>query len=114
MIAEAQRLEIQKVFALTYEQGFFTKLGFTVVEMASLPCKVWSDCIKCPKRGNCDEIAMVRILRDCPTLDETDPNQAATTRYEVPSRLVQIRSAAMLLDSNTTSATIRHDTKNMK
>ena len=92
VIAEAQRLEIQKVFALTYEQTFFTKLGFAVVPMASLPFKVWSDCIKCPKRSNCDEIAMVRLLRDRPAVDETAPNQTAG-RYDVPTRLVQMRPA---------------------
>src|ERR1700712_4309967 len=32
VIEEARRLEIHRVFALTYEQGFFEKLGFQVVD----------------------------------------------------------------------------------
>ena len=30
---------------LTYEQGFFEKLGFEVVDKETLPLKVWSDCV---------------------------------------------------------------------
>src|SRR5208337_4001858 len=55
-------LEIQWVFALTYEQAFFEKLGFAVVDKSALPLKVWSVCIKCPKRDGCDEIAMVKTV----------------------------------------------------
>src|SRR5208282_4382392 len=65
---EAVRLQIRKLMALTYEQTFFEKLGFEVVPKESLPLKVWSDCVRCPKRNNCDEIAMVRVLRDVPEL----------------------------------------------
>jgi amino-acid N-acetyltransferase len=64
--AEARRLHIRRLFSLTYEQAFFEKLGFVVVEKDSLPLKVWSDCVRCPKRDNCDEIAMVRVLEDVP------------------------------------------------
>jgi amino-acid N-acetyltransferase len=63
-IAEARRLGIARLMALTYEQTFFEKLGFTVVPKETLPLKVWSDCVRCPKRDNCDEIAMVRELPD--------------------------------------------------
>lgn len=55
--------------SLTYEQRFFARLGFEVVEKESLPLKVWTDCIKCPKNENCDEIAMVRVLDDVPILN---------------------------------------------
>jgi amino-acid N-acetyltransferase len=54
--------------ALTYEQTFFEKSGFEVVPKDSLPLKVWSDCIRCPKRDGCDEIAMVRVLSDVPMI----------------------------------------------
>jgi len=87
MIAEANRLQIQKVFALTYEQTFFSKLGFEVVEIKTLPFKVWSDCIKCPKREGCDEIAMIRVLREKPAVNETE---TLGVHYEVPTRLVQL------------------------
>jgi len=55
---EARRLGIARVFALTREQGFFQKLGFAVVAKDTLPHKVWSDCVRCPIKDCCDEIAM--------------------------------------------------------
>jgi amino-acid N-acetyltransferase len=67
-IAEARRLQIRKLMALTYEQRFFEKLGFEVVPKDTLPLKVWSDCVQCPKRDGCDEIAMVRELHDVPMI----------------------------------------------
>jgi amino-acid N-acetyltransferase len=65
---EARRLQIRRIMSLTYEQAFFEKLGFEVVSKESLPLKVWSDCVRCPKKDNCDEIAMVRNLRDVPMI----------------------------------------------
>jgi len=68
-IAEARRLNIRRIMALTYEQRFFGKLGFEVVTKESLPLKVWSDCVSCPKRDECDEIAMVKVLADVPVVE---------------------------------------------
>ena len=65
-VGEARRLHIRKLFALTYEQRFFERLGFEVVNKESLPLKVWSDCVRCPKNANCDEIAMVLTHHDIP------------------------------------------------
>ncbi|HEX8521517.1 MAG TPA: N-acetyltransferase [Tepidisphaeraceae bacterium] len=65
-VDEARRLGIRRIMSLTYEQAFFERLGFVVVEKDSLPLKVWSDCVRCPKRDGCDEIAMVRELADVP------------------------------------------------
>jgi amino-acid N-acetyltransferase len=65
---ESRRLQIRRMMTLTYEQAFFEKLGFEVVTKESLPLKVWSDCVRCPKKDNCDEIAMVRVLRDVPLI----------------------------------------------
>src|SRR5688572_10440521 len=65
-VDEARRLQIRRLFALTYEQRFFEKLGFEVVSKESLPLKVWSDCVRCPKNDNCDEIAVVRTLPEVP------------------------------------------------
>src|SRR3954471_3590434 len=65
-VDEARRLQIRRLFALTYEQGFFAKLGFEVVAKETLPLKVWSDCVRCPKNDNCDEIAVLRTLEDVP------------------------------------------------
>jgi amino-acid N-acetyltransferase len=59
-IEQAAELGVPKVFALTLEPDFFEKLGFEIVEKETLPMKVWSDCAKCPKQQNCDEIAVVK------------------------------------------------------
>jgi amino-acid N-acetyltransferase len=68
-IDEARRMQIRKLFALTYEKTFFEKLGFEVVAKETLPLKVWSDCVRCPKNDHCDEIAMVKVLEDVPQPD---------------------------------------------
>jgi amino-acid N-acetyltransferase len=67
-IDEARRLQIRKIMSLTYERAFFEKFGFVVVAKENLPLKVWSDCVKCPKRDGCDEIAMVLELPDVPMM----------------------------------------------
>jgi amino-acid N-acetyltransferase len=89
-IDEARLLLIHQVFALTYEQPFFEKLGFAVVDKSALPQKVWSGCIKCPKRLQCDEIALVRTLPENPPADDP-PDSHADLHYEVPTPLIQIR-----------------------
>lgn len=61
-VGQAGRLGIGKLFALTYEQEFFARQGFDVIDRNDLPEKVWRECIACPKVDNCDEIAMMRIL----------------------------------------------------
>lgn len=58
-LEEAKEFQVDKVFLLTYQDGFFKKCGFSVVDKKDLPQKIWSDCIKCPKFPECDEIAMV-------------------------------------------------------
>src|SRR5271170_4414071 len=90
VVDEARELRIQKVFALTYEPEFFGKLGFKVVEKGTLPLKVWSDCIKCPKRDGCDEIAVVRELMEGPALTDVSPDSVENLRYDVPTPLVKI------------------------
>jgi amino-acid N-acetyltransferase len=67
-IDEARHLQIRRLMALTYEQAFFEKLGFVVVPKDTLPLKVWTDCVRCPKRDGCDEIAMVLTLTDVPMM----------------------------------------------
>jgi len=61
-LEEARELGLKKVFALTYQPGFFEKMGFHYIEKAELPQKIWSDCVKCPKFPDCDEIAMSIVL----------------------------------------------------
>lgn len=85
----ARDLEIQRLFALTYEPVFFDKMGFSVVDRHSLPLKVWSACVKCPKRDGCDEIAVVKQLFDNPVFETIGAPQSA--HYEVPTALVQLQ-----------------------
>jgi amino-acid N-acetyltransferase len=62
-ISEASALEIYRVFTLTYQREFFLKLGFVDVDRNTLPQKVWSDCLRCPKYPDfCDEISMILEL----------------------------------------------------
>ena len=61
-LAEARDLGISRVFTLTYRPEFFNKHGFKIVDKATLPQKVWAECIKCVKFPDCDEIAMLKPL----------------------------------------------------
>ncbi|MFQ5465935.1 MAG: N-acetyltransferase [Thermodesulfobacteriota bacterium] len=56
---EAAALGLARVFALTYQAGFFRKLGFQEIEKTELPHKIWGDCVKCCKFPSCDETAMM-------------------------------------------------------
>jgi len=61
-LGEAQSLGAKKVFVLTYKPEYFKKLGFKRVKNASLPHKIWAECINCSKFPNCQEIALLKIL----------------------------------------------------
>jgi argininosuccinate lyase/amino-acid N-acetyltransferase len=62
LIADARALGIPRVIALTREVPFFERCGFVVVPRESLPRKVWTDCVRCPKRHACDEVAVALDL----------------------------------------------------
>jgi len=59
LLNDAHALGLPKVFTLTYKPGFFSKLGFRVIDKKELPHKVWADCLNCPHFPDCDEIAML-------------------------------------------------------
>jgi amino-acid N-acetyltransferase len=61
-LEEGRTLGLGRIFALTYKPGFFEKLGFQIVDKATLPHKVWTECIRCPKFPDCGEIAVVLDL----------------------------------------------------
>ena len=61
-VKQATKLGVPKVFALTLEPAFFEKSGFEIVEKEVLPMKVWSDCARCSKQQNCDEIAVLKNI----------------------------------------------------
>lgn len=61
-VEQAGRMGVEKVFALTLDPQFFEKLGFERIDKNKLPMKVWSDCARCPKQDNCDEVAVIMCL----------------------------------------------------
>jgi amino-acid N-acetyltransferase len=62
LTAEATQLGVRTLFTLTYQPGFFAKLGFEEVSKDLLPHKVWKECINCAKFPNCDETAMIKKI----------------------------------------------------
>lgn len=62
-LGEARMLGVKRVFALTYRPDFFERVGFKKVDKAVLPHKIWTDCLKCVKFPDCDEIAVVLELK---------------------------------------------------
>lgn len=54
----ARQRQANRVFTLTVRPNLFLKLGFTHVPVTDFPQKVWSDCANCPKREQCDEVAL--------------------------------------------------------
>ena len=60
---EAHTNDLEAIFAFTYVEQFFARLGFEVVERGELPLKAWKDCLRCPKFQNCDEIAVLKRLK---------------------------------------------------
>lgn len=61
-LEEADQLGAKRIFVLTYKDKFFGKFGFKRVKNASLPHKVWAECINCCKFPNCQEVAMIKQL----------------------------------------------------
>jgi len=61
-VAQARRLGLRRVFALTLVPQFFERCGFTLTSLGRLPEKSASECPVCPKRSRCDEHAMLLHL----------------------------------------------------
>ncbi len=59
LLQNAKTHTIGRVFLFTRVSGFFDRLGFTEVPAGLLPEKVHRDCVNCPRRHCCDEVAMV-------------------------------------------------------
>ena len=80
LVDEGRRLGVRRIFALTDNPPFFERAGFTRVDKATLPHKVWNECIHCPKFLNCQEDAVEMILGDAAgrsgaarSLEESEP-----------------------------------------
>ncbi len=62
VVNDARVLGLPRVIALTREVAFFQRSGFRAEARESIPRKVWTDCVRCPKRHACDEVAMTLDL----------------------------------------------------
>ncbi|MEW6109110.1 MAG: N-acetyltransferase [Nitrospirota bacterium] len=58
-LSESKKIGVLRVFVLTYHPAFFKKLGFSDIDKANLPQKIWGDCVRCPKFPECDEHALI-------------------------------------------------------
>ncbi len=61
-LSEARELGVAIIFCLTYKPAFFERFGFLQVDKMELPRKVWTECYRCPKFPNCDEVALIYNL----------------------------------------------------
>jgi len=59
VLDDARSIHVPRVIALTRDVPFFERCGFAVVSRDTLPRKVWTDCVRCPRRHACDEVAVV-------------------------------------------------------
>lgn len=77
--AEARRIGVPVLFAWTYEVGFFERCGFHLIDKTrDLHARVWSECLRCPFFGNCNENGVVKRLEGVPmpdNLPEPPPTQ---------------------------------------
>lgn len=58
-LADLKNLGVKKVFTLTFSVDFFRKIGFQITDKKSLPQKIWTECVYCPKFPDCGEEAMI-------------------------------------------------------
>jgi amino-acid N-acetyltransferase len=58
-LEEAAGLGITSIFCLTYKPDFFKKHKFVEIDKMELPRKVWTECYRCPKFPDCDEVALI-------------------------------------------------------
>ena len=58
-LEEAKELGINTIFCFTYQPDFFKRHRFVDIDKMELPRKVWTDCFRCPKFPNCDEMALI-------------------------------------------------------
>ena len=58
-LEEGKALGISRLFVLTYIPEFFERMGFKRVDKELLPHKIWSECVKCYKFPDCDEVPLI-------------------------------------------------------
>ncbi|MBP7738062.1 MAG: GNAT family N-acetyltransferase [Spirochaetes bacterium] len=58
LITRIRATNTPRIFVLTYTPAFFEKNGFSVINMDTLPEKIWKDCMYCDRQDNCTETAL--------------------------------------------------------
>ena len=61
-LKEVKGFGIPTVFCLTYQPAFFEKFNFSQIDKMELPRKIWTECYRCPKFPDCDEVALIYQL----------------------------------------------------
>jgi amino-acid N-acetyltransferase len=61
-LREAKELGIPTVYCFTYQPAFFKRQKFVDIDKMELPRKVWTECYRCSKFPDCDEIALIYHL----------------------------------------------------
>ncbi len=85
VLDDARAVAVPRVIALTREVAFFERCGFQVVARDTLPRKVWTDCVRCPRRHACDEVAVVIDLVPGATADAAESGRSWS--LPIPQRL---------------------------
>ncbi len=83
---EARECDLATLFAFTYVPGFFSKLGYEQVNRDVLPLKAWKDCLRCPKFQNCDEIAVLKRLKEIELRPITNVGNATHELVQLPTQ----------------------------
>ncbi len=97
VLDDARAMDLPRVIALTREVEFFERCGFTLASRDALPRKVWTDCIRCPRRHACDEVAVVLDLK--PGASQGAAATAASWVLPIPHP-IQIEPAGQPLASS--------------
>jgi amino-acid N-acetyltransferase len=58
-LEEGKALGVNRLFVLTYIPEFFERMGFKRIDKDLLPHKIWSECVKCYKFPDCDEVPLI-------------------------------------------------------
>ena len=63
-LKEAKSFGFKKVFLLTYVPKYFAKFGFKKADRKRFPHRIWTECINCPKFPDCEEIALIKRIKN--------------------------------------------------
>lgn len=59
LLDSAAERNVKTVFTLTTAVAFFERQGFVPTSRRNFPLKIYRDCLRCPVKFRCDEVAMV-------------------------------------------------------